>query len=176
MFRTPITGAASALIVVALVASGCGGSKARSTASKAAPQPSQRSTSPVAQPSGQPLSRGELVARGDAICSKVNAKRESLKYRSINDYSTLLPVLAAYERTAADELGKLTAPQSMANDWQQIVTTSQLIAGDIARVAQFSDAHNLAAANRLIAAATVAQRQMAVVASRNGFKACGRIS
>jgi hypothetical protein len=167
MSRTRL--AALALAATTLAASGCGGTTKSS--SQAAPPAQAESHTQTG-----PLTRTELIAKADAICSRVNAQLASTAIRSTHDYARLLPQVAAYEQTELAELGKLTPPASMASDWQQILASTRTLAGDTAKIAEYAKSNNLKAARALLTTATTAQQQMLATAKRNGFKDCSRLS
>lgn len=152
--------AALTLMATTLAASGCGGSSA-----------SQR------------LTRGELIAKADAICNRAKAKRASVKITTQQkitkqqETGRAMSQVAAYEHAAAAELAKLTPPTSMAGDWNQIVAATQTLAADIVRVSEYAKANRLKAASGLIFPAIgEAERQIVTTARRNGFKDCARIA
>jgi hypothetical protein len=151
MSRTRI--AALALAATTLAASGCGESSKTTTSTRA-----------------------EFIAKADAICGRVNARRASTHIRTHQDFVRLIPPLAAYEQTAITELGKLTAPASMANDWRQIVAGDQTITNDTAKLGEYETSKNFAAARALIATSSQAQVQMMATAKRDGFSDCAQLS
>jgi hypothetical protein len=180
MTRTRIS--ACALAATALAVAGCGGSKSSGSTSSASQTTSIQaaSTSPTqtatqSRPSGPPLSRAELVAKADAICAGVNAKRASITLRSSQDYTTKLPPLAAYEQAAVARMGTLTPPASMASNWKQMLADSGTIATNTAKVAGYAEAGNHAVTRQLILSSNAAQQRIATIAARYGFKVCGRL-
>jgi hypothetical protein len=143
--------AALALAATTLAASGCGGSTS----------------------SSKSLTRLELVARGDAVCRRVNAKLAATTIRSKRDYARL----AVYEQAAVAEMRKLTPPASMANGWRQVVTGAQTLANATAKIGEYSlaDAFRGTPATRsAYTAAAEGTRQMVAAAQREGFKDCAR--
>jgi hypothetical protein len=122
------------------------------------------------------LMRGELIAKADAICSRVHAEYHANGYRSIQDMARLAPRLASYEQTAVAELRKLTPPASMANDWRQIVAGAQTVASDTAKLGRYAKENNLKAATALYTASGQVERQALATARRDGFKACTQAS
>ena len=154
-----------AVVVLAttIVMSGCGGTTATS------PQKS------LAADATAPLTRATLIAKADAICARVNAKRATVTITSTQSYAQLTP-LAAYERTASAELATLAPPASMADDWHQILNDSRVLAEVTDRVAPYAQANNLKGAHTLLVVASNAEHQMLLLAKRDGFSSCARLS
>jgi hypothetical protein len=150
--------AALALAATALTASGCGGSAG----------------------STKPLTRSELIARGDAICRRINAKISTITVSSAQDYARLAPPLAAYEQTAVAEMRKLTPPASMANDWKQIVTGAQMLADGTAKLGEYAQtsnpfqAHQTPSVHAAFVATTEGAKQIVTAAQREGFNDCAQ--
>jgi hypothetical protein len=173
--------AALALAATTVAVAGCGGStksSSQTTASSGTPPESVSHTDSVAQskaPTKQ-LTRAELIARGDEICARVNARRNAITIRTPADVALLVP-LAAYERTAFDELGNLTPPASMAADWKIIVATAQALAEDTGKAGETAGKTNAqAAAHGPLMAFRQAQQLLSVTAARAGFKDCAEIT
>jgi hypothetical protein len=165
------------LMAMTLAVSGCGGSKpANQAASTSRIASSTQTTRQTASSTATALlTRAELIARADAICQRVNAKRALITIRTRQDYARLLP-LATYEQAALVELGKLTAPTSMASDWRQILADGQTLADDTAKLGEDVKANYLTTARRLFAITVQVQRQMLATARRDGFRDCARAS
>jgi hypothetical protein len=139
--------------------------------STAAAQVSTSSKSPV--PSG-PLTRAELLARGDAVCYRLNTRRQSTLIARPSDYERQAPALAAYELTGATELGELTPPASMAQSWQHIVAGARTVATVTGRFPHFAQASSDAIGHRYDAILGKAIDEMVNAAKRSGFKECSR--
>jgi hypothetical protein len=167
-----------AILALAVTASGCGGSKSsEKTNSNANTQSAPQTTSHNEEAAvGKLSSRTSLVTKADAICARVNAKRASIKYRTQQDYLTKIPALAAYEKTAIAEMSKLTPSTSIAGDWVQILRATQRIAADTGKLARYIEAGNNVVTEQLSTDAQAAQRRIAAIAARDGFKECGRIT
>lgn len=169
--------AALVLVTAALAASGCGGS-GKATGQTGSPpsvgsSSAKRSPSPTASSSPTaPLTRAELIAKGDAICWRVNARRVSTKVSSPADYERLVPPLAAYELAAAAEMRRLTPPASMAKAWEQITSATQTIAEVTGTYREYSKASNEKLVHHLDAILATAIHQMVTAAKREGFKNC----
>jgi hypothetical protein len=165
--------AALALAVTALAVSGCGGST-KSSSQTALSTPT--ATSPKTEPANStgPLNRAALVAKADAICRGVNAKRATVHLTTNQQIIRELPHVAAYERAEIAELGKLTPPASMASDWQEILVGNRILAENTAKVAEYTKADNVTAAHALMTTTTQAENQMIATAQRDGFKDCAK--
>jgi hypothetical protein len=169
--------ASLALAVAALAASGCGGSK---SSGKTASASQARSSSGQAQSSNHggsptgPLTRAELIARADAICASVNARRASLK-RLSHGYVAKLPWLASYEHAAFAQLGRLIPPVSMAGDWRQIVVVAQTVTADTAKIGEYAKSNSVNAARPLFGQVGEAQERMLTTARHAGFRDCAQL-
>jgi hypothetical protein len=150
--------AALALVATTLAASGCGGSAGSSGS----------------------LTRSELIARGDAICRRINAKLRATTVTSARDYARLAPPLAAYEQAAVAEMRKLTPPASMANGWNQVVSGAQMLADGTAKLGQYAQrsnpfqAHQTPSVHAAFVATAEGMRQMVAAAQREGFNDCAQ--
>jgi len=125
-------------------------------------------------PSNGVLTRSELVTKANQMCYRLNARRATTTISRQQDFETLVPSLAAYESTVAEEMGQLKPPPSMAHDWQLIVGNAHAIAeitGSLHTYAQ--------AATKSKAQVTVLQRsiqQMTSAAKRAGLKECSHFA
>jgi hypothetical protein len=142
--------AALALMAMVLPASGCGGGGKSATTT----------------------TRTELIAKADAICGRLNARLASSPIKSVADFARIVPRLAAYERAAFAELGRLLPPASMASDWRQIVAGGQTIASYTAKLGEYAKANNLKGAGPLYPASRKVQQKTLAIAKRDGFKDC----
>jgi hypothetical protein len=122
--------------------------------------------------STKPLTRSELIARGDAICRRINAQLNAI--RSAKDYARL----GAYEQAAVVEMRRLTPPSSMASDWGQVVSGAQARADATAKIGTYPPEGAFAtrkpAVRAAYAAAGTGMQQMVTAARREGFKDCAR--
>jgi acyl-CoA hydrolase len=168
MLRIPLVVFAAIL----LVASGCGGSGGSSN--KTTLSSSTRSALVSPSPHNGPVTRGELIVQGDAICYRLNVRRQSTNIGQRADYERLVPALAAYELRAANEMGSLTPPVSMAHDWRQIVEGSRVIAEVTGHFPRYSEASNDKLVRSYDIVLTKAIRQVVHAAKHAGFKECSR--
>ncbi|HEY5194654.1 MAG TPA: hypothetical protein VIJ39_12380 [Solirubrobacteraceae bacterium] len=149
-------------------------SVASAPASSSSSGANEAANAPIS-PKGGRLTHQELVAKAEAICSRVNKKRATIAVTSLQDYGNVLP-LAADEQTAAEELGRLNPPISMTSDWRTIVSDMQAVGYDTRKLGEASRANNLASARSEITSGNVSLTQMISVAKRNGFKNCATTS
>jgi hypothetical protein len=157
----------------ALVASGCGGSsKGASTAASAA----NAAVASGAKPSGKPLSRLELIARGDAICYRLNARRSSSTMSRPQDYERIVPALAAYELAATTEMAQLVPPASMAHDWQRMVAGSRTIAETTGRFHTYAEASGNKFAHEMDLVLGKGIDELTQAAKHAGFKDCANFA
>jgi hypothetical protein len=143
--------AALTLVATVLAASGCGGSAG----------------------STKPLTRSELIARGDTICRRINARLAAIRIKSAKDYARL----GAFEQAAVANMRELTPPASMSSGWGQVVSGAQTLADATAKIGTFPRVEAFGttpAAHEAFAAAGAGTRQMVAAAQREGFKDCAR--
>jgi hypothetical protein len=168
-----------ALATAATAVAGCGGSSKNAQTGSVTSQAASKSitthgesSSNAKSASGKSLTRAQLVARGNEICARVNAKRAATSITTHSQLLTLVPRLAAFEESAALEMGKLLPPASMAADWRQIVSTAELIAADTANLGLALRKTDLAKATASFNADASTRRAALALAERDGFKEC----
>jgi hypothetical protein len=166
------------LAALALAVGGCGGS-AKSSPSQFGSIASNKSTggkaaNGQATSSGGPLTRSQLIAQGDTICYRLNAKRSSTRISRPQDYAREIPALAAYELTGAEEMAKLAPPATMARDWRQMFASAQQIAVITNRFGMTAATKN----EKLIRKEDIeignAQTRLVSAAKHAGFKDCAK--
>jgi hypothetical protein len=175
-----------AVAVVTLSVLGCGGTTKSSgdaarlarqatspTQQATAAQPSEPSTATESHGHTKPLTRGELIARADLICRRVNAKRAATRIANAGDYARLIPPLAEYLLAAVAEMRKLTPPASMESGWNQIVAYAQESAHSVAEFGQYAKANKLNSIS-MSGAGVRANERMLAIAKREGFDDCAR--
>jgi hypothetical protein len=178
MLRTQF--AAFALAAAALATSGCGSSKAGSattgtaTTTTTTTTTSSTSTSPATFATGKPLTRAQLIARGDAICASTNAKFAAIIAKTRPEFVHLLPQAAVYLGTEAEGLSRLVPPTSMSGDWTQIVNNIHFASEYVTRVARYFQEKQEKAANQLYEKANKLNSQSEAIAKGDGFKHCSR--
>jgi hypothetical protein len=167
--------AALALAMGAVVVSGCGGSAKQSSKVTSSSTSTQSAETSHTKPSGSgPLNRAQLIERGDAVCYRLNARRQSTSISHRQEYAQVIQPLAAYERQGADELAALTPPASMASSWQKIIDGSRTIAEVTGRFHAYGEAERLKLARRYDDILGKAINQVTRVAKKAGFKECSR--
>jgi len=178
--------AALALAATTLAASGCGGSSKTTSTTTAAntSAPATTAAAPTTSTasvenkstSGKPLTQAELIAKADAICARVNAKRSTIAISTAQQYATLVPQLASYEQAAVAELAALVPPASMANDWNLIVAGSRQLADNTTKLGEDAKAEDFSSLHTLVASNEKTQAQLTATAKRAGFKDCAQSS
>lgn len=178
---------ALALAAAGLAASGCGGSSSKtgsiSTSADATTGTATSASAPattttpviiakVKVASGKPLTRAQWIAKGDAICARVNAELETVSSKTIAELRRTLPQSAAYERVAVAELAKLVPPTAMVNDWQQFLTDTLQSAEDAVKLGESVGPGQDVLKSPLATTIRAVREQMTKVAKRDGFKAC----
>lgn len=143
--------AAIALTVTALAASGCGSSS-------------------------KPLTRAQLTAQANAICKTVTAKIASKSVSTEQQISRVASELASFEQTALTNLSKLVPPAELEADWKRFVSGAQTLAENTAKLGEYAKSKNLKSAKALIVSSESTQKQMVVIAKRDGLTACEQVA
>lgn len=143
--------AAIALTVSALVTSGCGSSS-------------------------KPLTRAELTAKANAICKTVTAKIASKPVKTEQQISRVAAELASFEQAALANLSKLVPPAELETDWKVFVSGAQTLAENTAKLGEYAKTKNLKSAKTLILTSENTQKQMVVIAKRDGLTACEQVA
>jgi hypothetical protein len=164
--------AALALAVISLVASGCGGSsKTGSTATAAALPPI-----PAAATTGKPLTKTELIATADAICAHTNHKLSGLTIVDKNEFARLIPEVAVYFASEAEELNKLVATGAIKPSWATMLKDFYRYGEDVGQVARYDQAKNFKASVPILQTAEALHQELEVLAKHEGFTNCARLS
>jgi hypothetical protein len=170
--------AALTLAAIALAATGCGGSsKTSSTAANApAVSTSASTTAASTQAAGTPLTRAALIASGDPICARANAKTSVLTANTVRDYVRIFPQIALYHRTEAAELAKLSPPASLTHDWRQMVSDLELQSRYVTEAAHDLAQKNDHAAAKHYERANAMLSGVIAIGRRDGFAHCSKLS
>jgi hypothetical protein len=134
---------------------------------------------------GASSSQSKLIAQADPICASASAKRAeaNAKLGVVSSLSspTVLKVIAetapsvsAYENEAVAKLRRLSAPASIAKDWQTMLSGLQQLADATQQLGVYAKHKQAAAAEKLIAKSKNTRSQLLAIASRDGFANCGR--
>jgi hypothetical protein len=174
MSRTQL--AAIAVAATALAISGCGGSsKTSATATTTAASTPPASTADTAPPNGKPLTRAALIAAGDAICARANAKTIVLQASSIKELARIYPQVAIYHRAEAAELKKLVPPASLANDWSRMISDLERQSRYVNEVARDINKQDERAARHPFEMADTTIGDLIETGKRAGFAHCSKL-
>jgi hypothetical protein len=148
---SPTRIAAVAMAVAAIAATGCG------TSNKA-------------------LSHGELVAKANSICKRLNTQHKSINIRTQEEYIRLLKTTAAEDQIAFTELAKLTPPTSLASDWKQFVADGRALAQDATQLATYLTTYNRRSASMVNRSTSVVMQAIHTTAERDGLTECAQFA
>lgn len=161
----------------AFAVSGCGGTTKTSTEASSAAKTgtttaAQESTAPASE--GNALSRTVLIAKADAICSRVRDRLEENRFHTQTEIGKLGPKIAAYEYAAVAQLKKLVPPASLVSDYQQIVKGTETLASDAALIGKYAKLHQLEtpAGHTIVIQSGKHGVAEARIARRDGFAKC----
>lgn len=148
---TRIAGASLAAVV--LTVSGCGSS------------------------SGTTLSRSEMIAKADTICTHLLEQRKALlNHATRAQFNSRLSQTGNYAQAAAVELSKLKPPADIASDWKQIVENDKKLASDTATLSSYLATHNARGTRLILTSAGTLEQATAGIATRDGFGSCSHFS
>jgi hypothetical protein len=169
--------AVAVLAVSAVAFAGCGSAKSSSqdsTAETTAATSAASSTSPESSANGAALSRAGLIAKADAICTKVRAMLNKNKFKTQDQVARVATRVTAYERAAVIELRKLVPPATLASDWEQIVKGVEILASDAMSIGRYARIHQLEtpAGHAVLVASGRHGIREAAIARRDGFVNC----
>lgn len=151
------------IAVVALAIAGCGGSDNTSAGQTAA--------SSISGP------RARLIAQAEVICKRRDEALEavplsSAKSSAIARYATQS---AALQASGLSELARLSAPGSMAQEWQQILTYTRGIRSEMVKLREDAKRGDTGSIDALSQATKAIKRKLQALASRAGFIACAQL-
>ena len=180
MSRTRII--ALALAATAFTAGGCGGSsKATSTASggttatatqTTTAAASQTTTTAVKLASGKPLTRAQWIAKGDAICARLNTQLSATVVKSPSDLERVLPQATLYERSALAQLSSLVPPSRYRSPWLHLLSNVEHWAANSAAMAAETHSGHFKINTRLFETTDAYHENFASIARHSGFKVC----
>jgi hypothetical protein len=175
--------AALALVGVALVASGCGGSsktaESTTTAATASTAAATSTTAVATQPTttvqlatGRPLTRAQWIAKAEAICTRTNSNISATTAQTPKEFGRAFPQIAIYEHIESQELSKLVPPASKTRDWAQIVNNLQIVSEESNVIATDFQAQNYKAGVPVLKAAEDLHQELNETAKHDGFNEC----
>jgi hypothetical protein len=123
------------------------------------------------------LSLSDLIARGDAICQRLNAEFSAAPpVRGPQDIARISPQRAAMERTVAAELSRLTPPSSITRDWQQIIAYRRMLAEDTIKLGEYAKANNIEGMRLVFYSSVSLQERLLATGKHDGFTNCSRLA
>lgn len=152
------------LVAAALAAGGCGGGSSDA-----------RSAEPLPNSASSP--RSQLIARADAICRRLNTKIAAHKPANLGlaEIARGAPRNAAFEKTALEELRKLTPPASMARDWRRMIAYRILLMEELVELGRYAKAKDARGIKTLTASKKRLHGKLFTTATHGGFKVCPQI-
>ncbi|HEV3095307.1 MAG TPA: hypothetical protein VGY30_12465 [Solirubrobacteraceae bacterium] len=162
------------LAVMTIFAVGCGGSATKSSPSangSTGAEQQSAATSPTGTTT--PVSASsQFIAKANLICTRLNGQFATIRYKTIQDLAHRAPVLAGYERTALSELRKLSAPTSIAKDWNAMLADLQAVASGTAAIGRYAEHKDPMSVARLNLHLISIQRDRTAIASRHSITGC----
>jgi hypothetical protein len=173
--RPTIATAALATTIVALLIAGCGGGGSSSSKSTGG---GGTNANPVAAASA----KSPVVARADAICKVLNERRKAADKQvgavtsvaALSRVAEVAPLLMVFEQNEVIALRKLTMPSQVAPAWQQLLAGASLLAEHAGKLGEAAKAKDLKTVEALIKEDLTIERELVPIATKAGFKHCGR--
>jgi hypothetical protein len=127
-------------------------------------------------------SKSRMISRADAICQPLNAQRKAgnksvgavTGIKRMLKIAQIAPGLATSEHRAVAELRALTAPAALAATWQQILAGTQQLADNTVKLGAYAKVYDLKHVESVIHSDQQSERALAAIATKAGFKHCGR--
>jgi hypothetical protein len=181
--------AALALAAFALVVSGCGSSSKSSATTSAANTTTATTTSSTSAPTtttttpvvavklatGKPLTHTQWLAKGDAICARLNNQLAASGVKSIRELGQVLPQAAAYEHAELAQLVKLVPPAADAKSWQEFLAETQRWAENSTKLGQSAQTAQFSLNEPLVGITRKLHEHLAHRAKHQGFKECSLV-
>jgi hypothetical protein len=132
-----------------------------------------------------PAPQRKLIAEADPICASASAKRAEANSRlgTVTSYSNpktlatiaeTAPGVGKYESEGVAKLRALSAPASIASDWQTMLGGLEQLAKATTKLGVYAKQKNVAGAEALISSTKATREQLLTIATRDGFASCGR--
>ncbi|MGI8557746.1 MAG: hypothetical protein ACR2ND_05480 [Solirubrobacteraceae bacterium] len=123
--------------------------------------------------STSPLSKSELVAKGDAICKRVNdGIRNVGPTNTAADVAKVAPKVYALEQQGVNDLRKLTPPGAVASDYTSFLDKTQVLTDDANKIGAAAKTNDKKTAQTIASEAASASASATSSASKLGFKDC----
>lgn len=143
--------ATTGAISLALVAAGCGSS-------------------------AQPLTRKQLVAKANAVCSTLHKKMKEVgPANSPGELAHVAEKLAGYEQQQIEAMRKLTPPKQLASDWKQMIEGAEELSESIATLSSALQAKKKKQAEEALKQTATVEKRVTAIAKRDGFTACSEL-
>lgn len=159
----PTRAYALALLALALASTGCGGSG------------TGESTLPAL---AHAVAGGDqLIAKADPICRRLNVALGPAASRPLtpSELAKTSPPHAALEQATLAQLSKLKPPPGLAKDWNTMLADRRTLALDLLTIARAAQANDTAAIHTLSVTKARLHRQVAEIATRDGFSDCAAV-
>jgi C4-dicarboxylate-specific signal transduction histidine kinase len=168
----PRTSMATLALTSMLVVSSCGGSSRPSQQPTTPANPTTKTATAQQAAQSKSLTRAQLTARVNAVCKRTAARRNPLKIRSQAEFAVVIPQVAAFQRTMAAELGKLSPPAALATEWNQFVAYARTLADSATKVGEELQTNRFDANQPAYTSFARTRLQLRALAKRDGFRAC----
>jgi hypothetical protein len=164
------------VLLGALVVSsaGCGGGDARPATTPG--QPAESVRSPASPTTAAVPSKGLLIAKADAICTRLNREiaRALPRKVTLDKVGKFAPIDAALEHKALGRLGRLHAPSILAGDWRQMLQYGRELERKLVELGERAKANDPSAFARLGESKKALHEKLRSIATRDGFNACSQ--
>jgi len=126
--------------------------------------------------SAQPLTRKQLIAKANAVCSTMHRKMKAAGTASTPEQLTRIArKLAGYEQQQIEAMRKLLPPKKLASDWKQMIEGAQEISESVATLSSALEAKDKKQAEEALKQTGEVEKRVTTIAKRDGFTACSEL-
>lgn len=123
--------------------------------------------------SSSTLSKSALIAKGDAICKRVNDGIKNVgATNTAADVAKVAPKVHALEQQGVNDLRKLKPPNSLAADFSSFVNKTQVLTDDATKIGAAAKTNDQKTAQAVSTEALSASAAATGSATKLGFKDC----
>lgn len=126
--------------------------------------------------SAQPLTRKQLVAKANAVCSTLHKKMKTVgPANTPEELSRVARKLAGYEQQQIEAMRKLVPPKQLASDWKQMIEGAEELSESVATLSSALEAKKKKQATEALKQTGVIEKRVTAIAKRDGFTVCSEL-
>ncbi|GAC1434487.1 MAG: hypothetical protein NVSMB51_01780 [Solirubrobacteraceae bacterium] len=125
--------------------------------------------------SAAPLSKSDFVARGNAVCTRVNTGIRGVgRTTTAADVVREAPKVHAIEQRGVGDLRRLSPPREFATDWSRMLGDLQMLTDNTAKIGDAARRNDAAAAGTIAKASSAIAAQVNTLALKLGLTSCAQ--